>query len=45
MRPNQLCLGCITDRYPTELAKTLSEAMKERLNQGAVEEGRIYESH
>jgi len=43
MRPDQLCLDCITDRYPTETANNLSEAMKEKLAQGAVEEGRIYE--
>jgi len=43
MRPDQLCLGCITDRYPTQMANTLSEAMKEKMSQGAVEEGRIYE--
>jgi len=43
MRPDQLCLGCITDEYPTEMACTLSEAMKEKLSQGAAEKGRIYE--
>jgi amidophosphoribosyltransferase len=44
MRPDQLCLGCITDKYPTALANQLSEKMKNRLKEGAIEEGRIYES-
>jgi amidophosphoribosyltransferase len=44
MRPDQLCLGCITDKYPTPMADKLSQDMKEKLGQGAVEKGRIYES-
>ena len=44
MRRDQLCLGCITDRYPTEMANELSQAMKEKLDQGIQEAGRIYEN-
>ncbi|MBN2334247.1 amidophosphoribosyltransferase [Candidatus Bathyarchaeota archaeon] len=44
MRPDQLCLGCITDTYPTDMANKLSQSMKEKLSRGAEEKGRIYES-
>jgi amidophosphoribosyltransferase len=43
MRLDQLCLGCITDQYPTPLANELSEKMKILLDNGATEKGRIYE--
>jgi amidophosphoribosyltransferase len=43
MRPDQLCLGCITDNYPTPLANKLAGRMKNLLEQGATEKGRIYE--
>ena len=44
MRRDQMCLGCITDRYRTEMANELSQAMKEKLDQGIQEAGRIYEN-
>ena len=40
---DELCLGCITGRYPTPMANQLAEEMRARLNGGALEEGRIYE--
>jgi amidophosphoribosyltransferase len=43
MRPDQLCLGCITDNYPTPLANELAKKMKYLLENGAKEKGRIYE--
>jgi amidophosphoribosyltransferase len=40
---NQLCLGCVTGKYPTPLANELAKEMKERLRKGESERGRIYE--
>ena len=40
---NQLCLGCVTGKYPTPLANELAEEMKGRLGQGESERGRSYE--
>ena len=44
MNRDQLCLGCITNEYPTPMADTLAKQMWERLKQGGTEKGRIYES-
>jgi amidophosphoribosyltransferase len=41
---DQLCLGCITNEYPTPMADSLSKQMWERVKRGEVEKGRIYES-
>ena len=40
----QLCLGCITNDYPTPMADSLAKQMWERVKQGGSEKGRIYES-
>ncbi len=40
----QLCLGCITNGYPTPMADSLAKQMWERVKQGGSEKGRIYES-
>lgn len=40
---NQLCLGCITGKYPTPLAQRIADEMKERFLEGHEEEGRLYE--
>jgi len=40
---NELCLGCITGKYPTPLAQKLADEMKERFEKGYTETGRIYE--
>jgi amidophosphoribosyltransferase len=44
MRPNQLCLGCITNMYPTKMAQHLSDKMKKQIKAGIKETGRIYET-
>jgi amidophosphoribosyltransferase len=41
---DQLCLGCITNRYPTPMADSLANQMWERVKRDGVETGRIYES-
>ena len=40
---NELCLGCITGKYPTPMAQRLADKMKERFENGYEETGRIYE--
>ncbi|MDH5635244.1 MAG: amidophosphoribosyltransferase, partial [Candidatus Bathyarchaeota archaeon] len=40
---NELCLGCITGKYPTPMAQKLADEMKERFDKGYQETGRIYE--
>ena len=40
---NELCLGCITGKYPTPMAQKLADEMKERFEKGYKETGRIYE--
>ncbi|UCD26903.1 MAG: amidophosphoribosyltransferase [Candidatus Bathyarchaeota archaeon] len=40
---NELCLGCITGKYPTPMAQRLADEMKERFENGYEEKGRIYE--
>jgi amidophosphoribosyltransferase len=41
---DQLCLGCITGKYPTPMAQRLADEMKERFANGYKEKGRIYET-
>ena len=41
---DDLCLGCITGKYPTPLAQKLADEMKERFENGYTEKGRIYET-
>jgi amidophosphoribosyltransferase len=41
---DELCLGCITGKYPTPLAQRLADEMKERFANGYKEKGRIYET-
>ena len=40
---HELCLGCITGKYPTPLAQRMADEMKERFEKGHKETGRIYE--
>lgn len=40
----QLCLGCITENYPTPKANDLAKFIKSRVLSGEREKGRIYES-
>ena len=39
-----LCLGCITGKYPTPMAQKLADEMKKRFENGYNEQGRIYET-
>jgi amidophosphoribosyltransferase len=39
-----LCLGCITGKYPTPMAQKLADEMKERFENGYNEKSRIYET-
>jgi amidophosphoribosyltransferase len=43
MRTEELCLGCVTGRYPTPLAQRLARWMRRRFESGHKETGRIYE--
>jgi amidophosphoribosyltransferase len=40
---NELCMACITRRYPTEKAQRLAHKMKILLEEGVEEKNRIYE--
>ncbi len=40
---NQLCLGCLTRKYPTPLAQKIADEMKKRFLEGYEETGRLYE--
>ncbi|HDQ06143.1 MAG TPA: amidophosphoribosyltransferase [Candidatus Bathyarchaeota archaeon] len=44
MNREDLCLGCITGKYPTPMAQKLADEMKERFENGYNEKGRIYEA-
>jgi amidophosphoribosyltransferase len=41
---NDLCLACITGKYPTPCAQKMADAMKKRFLEGYEEKGRIYEN-
>ena len=41
---DQLCLGCITGKYPTPLAQKIADEMKKRFMKGYEETGRLYET-
>lgn len=41
----ELCLGCITGRYPTPLAQKIANETLERFRKGYKEKGRIYEEY
>jgi amidophosphoribosyltransferase len=43
MKKDELCLGCVTGKYPTPLAQKLADDMKEKFERGFKETGRIYE--
>jgi len=40
----QLCLGCLTCKYPTLLAQKIADEMKKRFLEGYEETGRLYET-
>ncbi len=41
---DQLCLACVTGKYPTPCAQKMADAMKKRFQEGYEERSRIYES-
>jgi amidophosphoribosyltransferase len=41
---DQLCLACITGKYPTPLAQKMADEMKQKFLKGYREKGRIYET-
>jgi amidophosphoribosyltransferase len=42
-RPDQLCLGCISNTYPTTIADKIASEIREVLSEGKKEIGRVYE--
>jgi amidophosphoribosyltransferase len=40
---DQLCMACITGKYPTPLAQKMADEMKQKFLSGYQEKGRIYE--
>jgi len=40
---DQLCLACVTGKYPTSLAQKIADEMKKRFLEGYEETGRLYE--
>jgi len=40
---DQLCMACITGKYPTPLAQKIADTMKKRFMEGHEETGRLYE--
>jgi len=44
MKKEELCMGCITGKYPTPLAQKMADEMKEKFERGFKETGRIYEA-
>ena len=41
---DQLCLACVTGKYPTPCAQKMADIMKKRFQEGYEEKSRIYES-
>jgi amidophosphoribosyltransferase len=42
-RRDQLCLACVTGKYPTPLAQRIADEMKKKFLEGYEEKGRLYE--
>jgi amidophosphoribosyltransferase len=40
---DQLCMACVTGKYPTPLAQRIADTMKKRFLEGHEETGRLYE--
>jgi amidophosphoribosyltransferase len=43
MNEDELCMACVTGRYPTPLAQKMADDMRARVEKGYKENGRIYE--
>jgi amidophosphoribosyltransferase len=44
MSENELCMACVTGKYPTPIAQQMADAMREKLLKGYKETGRVYEA-
>ncbi len=44
LKREELCLACVTGKYPTPLAQKMADEMKEKFEKGFKETGRIYEA-
>jgi amidophosphoribosyltransferase len=42
-RKDELCLGCLTRKYPTPMAQRIADEMWKRFQEGEKETGRLYE--
>jgi len=42
-KEGQLCMACLTGKYPTPLAQKIADIMKKRFSEGYEETGRLYE--
>jgi amidophosphoribosyltransferase len=43
MNEDEVCMACVTGRYPTPLAQKMADDMRERVEKGYKETGRVYE--
>ncbi len=43
MSEDELCMACVTGRYPTPLAQKMADDMREKVEKGYKETGRVYE--
>jgi len=43
MREDELCMACVTGKYPTPLAQKMADETREKLEKGHKETGRVYE--
>jgi amidophosphoribosyltransferase len=42
-KQDELCMACLTGKYPTPLAQKIADVMKKRFSEGHEETGRLYE--
>jgi amidophosphoribosyltransferase len=43
MNEDELCMACVTGRYPTPLAQKMADDMRINVEKGHKETGRVYE--
>jgi len=43
MNEDELCMACVTGKYPTPLAQKMADDMREKVDKGYKETGRVYE--
>jgi hypothetical protein len=44
MNEDDLCMACVTGRYPTPLAQKMADDMRANVQKGHKETGRVYEA-